>query len=85
MVRVQGTDFLLVPPDQRQCAMDDRVAEEESSTNLIAIWTAPATRLFIASAGNREVAASVVMAETSGVAEVVAVDGIWAESACTAT
>lgn len=65
--------------------MDDRAAEEECLTNLIAIWIAPATQLFIASAGNQEVAASAVTAETSGVAEVVAEDGIWAEWACTAT
>lgn len=77
--------YLLVPPDQRQCAMADRVAEEECLTILIAIWIAPATQLFIASAGNQEVAVSVVMAGTSGVAEVVAEDGIWAEWACTAT
>lgn len=65
--------------------MDDRAAEAECSTSSIVIWTAQATQLFTAFAGNKEMAVSAVMAETSGVAEVAVEDGIWVEWACTAT
>lgn len=79
--------FLIVLPDRRRCAVDDKVAEEGCSTRSTGLWTALATRRFIVSAGNQEVDVSVATVETRGAADTTWVDevvGVWVEWACRA-